>query len=225
MQRLIEDVRLAATLLGLFADAVAHWSLLWLVKLLATLLGLLVVPVALHYRVPARSLSDGRIIWTLPRWAFVWGNAFDGMDGDKRFEWEEHCDRKVLLGVRPLLRRLGLPLRELRATDWLARFWWLAIRNPANNLRLTRFGQAPIKGSRIRHWGHYVVEDKPGMGGWQFVVVENYGQRWSGFYLVWCWCATRALVIRLGFKVKPCHACTFEPPKGMTIRFNPIKAI
>ena len=77
----------------------------------------------------------------------------------------------------------------------------------------------------IGYRGQYTVEDKPGMGGWQFVWAEQEGARWYGFYLVHEWSITRALVVRLGFKVKPSHAGRDEPAKGMTFKVSPWKAI
>ncbi|MNH33632.1 hypothetical protein D3C79_941680 [compost metagenome] len=81
-------------------------------------------------------------------------------------------------------------------------------------------------GSLITYKGQYVVEDKPGMGGWQFVkTVDQEGKVFYGFYLVHEWSLTRAFVIRFGYKVKPSHAGTIEPAKGFTTKVNLFKAI
>ncbi|MCY1308759.1 hypothetical protein D9M70_587940 [compost metagenome] len=72
------------------------------------------------------------------------------------------------------------------------------------------------------------MEDKPGMGGLQFVVARRDGgiSRWFGLYWVHEWSRARALVLRLGYKVKPGHAFRIgEPAKGMTFKLNPAKAI
>ncbi|MNG23610.1 hypothetical protein D3C84_1082370 [compost metagenome] len=94
-----------------------------------------------------------------------------------------------------------------------------------NNKRRLSLYSAPIVGSKITYTGNYTVEDKPGMGGWQFVTTEQGRKKWYGFYLVHEWSVTRAFVIRLGFKVKPSHAGQDEEPKGMTTKINPFKAI
>ena len=100
-----------------------------------------------------------------------------------------------------------------------------SIRNPANNLRFLDAFSAPIIGSQIRYRGRYTVEDKLGLDGWQFVLAEQDGRRWFGFYLVRCWNDQRAFVIRLGFKIKPEHEGMNEPRKGLTFKINPYKEI
>jgi len=192
---------------GMILHALAQWSWLILARLAGIMTGLAVVALALLFRAPSVSLSDGRHIVNLPRWAWLWGNDFDGLLGDKRGWWAENTP-------------LGWPV-----DSFAAMYWWAAIRNPANNMRFLHAFSAPIIGSKITHRGRYVVEDKPGMGGWQFVIAENDGKRWYGFYLVHEWSSTRAFVIRLGFKIKPEHAGKNEPRKGLTFKINPFKAI
>lgn len=169
--------------------------------------GLVVVALAIPFRVPAVSLSDGRRIVNLPRWAWLWGNDFDGLLGDKRGWWSENTP-------------LGWP-----TDSFLAMYWWAAIRNPANNMRLLDAFSAPIVGAVIDYRGSYVVEDKPWQDGWQLVWSEQNGKRWFGFYLVHCWNEERAFVIRLGFKIKPSHSGQDEPRKGLTFKVNPYKSI
>lgn len=68
-------------------------------------LGLFVLPFAL------RKVKDDR----LPTWAWVWGNDHDGLEGP---DWYKN---------------------NYAPNHWFAkhfpRYWWLAIRNPANNMR------------------------------------------------------------------------------------------
>lgn len=187
--------------------ALVQWLSLAIVRLLAIVCGLFVVAVALPFRVPGVSVSDGRSIVNLPRWAWLWGNDFDGLLGDKRGWWAANAP-------------LGWAV-----DSFAAMWWWAAVRNPANNMRLLPAFSAPIVGSAIGYAGQYTVEDKPGMGGWQFVWAEQDGRRWFGFYLVHEWSLTRAFVLRVGFKIKPSHAGTQEPAKGLTFKINPLKSI
>lgn len=188
-------------------SALVQWAGLLLARLACILLGLVVVALAIPFRGPDYSESDGRAIANLPGWAWLWGNDYDGLLGDKRGWWAANTPFGVAVD------------------SFLAMWVWAALRNPANNMRFLSAFSAPIIGSIIAWHGDYVVEDKPGLGGWQFVIVENAGKRWFGFYLVHEWSATRALVVRIGFKVKPDHQGKDEPAKGMTFKINPFKAI
>lgn len=185
----------------------------WIVRLLASavlaLIGLFVVPVALLFKTSGTSVSDGRPIIVLPEWAWLWSNDFDGALGDKRGWWDAHAP-------------FGLG-----AHHFVSMFWWLAIRNPVNNRRRLNWFSCPVAKCYIDYDGDYDVEDKPGKAGWQFVTAEHQRteQTWHGFYLVYPWNETRALVVRLGFKIKPSHEDTQEPPKGLTFRLNPWKEI
>jgi hypothetical protein len=190
------------------ARALLQWSWLVAVRLLAIIVGLFLVAVALPFRRLGRSVSDGRPIINLPGWAWLWDNAHDGMLGDKRLWWAQNTP-------------FGWPV-----DSYLAMWWWAAIRNPANNMRLLAMFSAPVDGAKIRYRGDYTVEDKPGFDGWQLCWSEMDGRRWFGFYLVHCWSLDRAFVIRLGFKVKPEHSGrTDEPRKGLTFKVNPFKKI
>lgn len=187
--------------------ALAQWSWLIIARLAGILSGLLMVALAIPFRVPAVSLSDGRDIVNLPRLAWLWGNDFDGLLGDKRGWWSANTP-------------FGWAV-----DSFLAMYWWAAIRNPANNMRFLDLFSAPIADAAIGYRGRFTVEDKPGMDGWQLVWSERDGKRWYGFYLVHCWSDTRAFVVRLGFKIKPEHAGRLEPRKGLTFKINPYKAI
>lgn len=207
--------------------ALLQWVALALMRGALLVVGLLVVAVAVLFAVPSVSLIDGRPIFNLPRWAWLWGNDFDGLDGDKRAWWAANCDALVFWGLLPWLRAKGVPLGSLPVTSWLARWWWAAIRNPVNNLRLVPWLGCPVSECDIAFLGDYTVEDKPGQGGWQFVRATLRGgrSRWYGFYAVRVTSATTAAVLRLGFKVKPAHQDSNEPAKGMTFKVNPAKDI
>lgn len=216
-------------LLKNIALASVQWLLLIIVRVALIIVGLPVVAIAALFPVQGVSVSDGRPIWNLPRWAWLFGNDHDGLDGDRRLWWAENCDAYVLFGLLPLLRRFGIASPpQLSVTSWLSRWWWAALRNPVNNLRLVAGFNCPVAECLITNWGNFIVEDKPGMGGIQFVMANRSGgsSRWFGFYWVHEWSATRAFVIRLGYKIKPEHSLKEgEPGKGMTFKANPFKAI
>ena len=195
--------------------ALLQWTLLAIVRLVFIVLGFIVVAVAIPFRVPEESVSDGRPIVNLPKWAWVWGNDHDGLLGDKRHWWADNTP----FGVD--------------VNSFLAMYWWTAIRNPANNMRHLSWFSAPIVGSTIEYVGDYVVEDRPREGGWHFTKTKNEGKTYYGFHAVWEWKGIfgkltkheRGFVLRLGFKVKPEHQDQDEPRKGMTFRIIPWKIL
>lgn len=218
----------SAAWLCAFVFAGLQWLGLVVLRLVLIVQGLPVVALAALFPVAGVSLSDGRPIVNLRRWAWLFGNDFDGLDGDKRNWWADNCDALVLFGLLPLLRRLGLPIGSLPVTSWLARWWWAALRNPVNNMRLLPVFSCPVGECLIEHLGAALVEDKPGQAGWQFVSARRAGglARWYGLYCVWQLTGERAFVLRLGFKIKPEHAqLAGEPAKGMTFKLNPWKSI
>ena len=189
--------------------AMLQWAVLLVVRVVLIVAGLPVVAVAIPFRVSSVSASDGRAIVNLPRWAWLFGNDYDGLQGDKRGWWTDNTP-------------FGWPVDSF-ASMW----WWAAIRNPVNNLRFVPGISCPVSECLITYRGHYSVEDKPDRGGWQFVTARRIGgvSRWYGFYLVHQWSDTRAFVIRIGYKIKPSHQGSDEPAKGMTFKLNPWKEI
>lgn len=191
-----------------YIKAICQFTFLFFSNIVLVLLGFVVVAVAIPFRVKDFSESDGRQIVNLPKWAWLWGNDFDGLLGDKRGWWAENTPFK------------------LPVDHYISMYTWAAFRNPANNKRLLSWYQTPVVGSEITYKGNFTVEDKPGMGGWQFVKAVHDGKSSYGFYLVHEWSLTRAFVIRFGYKVKPMHAGnTTELAKGFTTKVNLYKAI
>ena len=188
--------------------AAAQWAALIVLRVALILLGLPIVALAIPFRRAGVSASDGREIVNLPRWAWLWGNDFDGLLGDKRGWWANNTPFGVAVD------------------SYLAMWWWAAVRNPVNNLRFVKGINCPVSQCAIVNQGDYTVEDKPGQGGFQFVTAYSGSSTWYGLYWVHEWSDTRALVVRLGYKIKPSHALNpNEPPKGMTFKVNPWKAI
>lgn len=105
---------------------IGMWLLVGTIKLVLSLLGLIVVPIALRFA------NYGK----LPRWAWLWDNDRDGLEGP---DWYR-------LRYAP--------------NHWLAksfpRFWWLAVRNPCNNLRFVEALDLDIRPIRVRYVGSKV---------------------------------------------------------------------
>lgn len=173
--------------------AAAQWLLLFPARVGLILLGLLLVPLALPFRVrqgPSVPFTQASGTWqlvVLPAWAWLWSNDRDGALGDKRGWW--HLNAPFGLG----------------AYHWFSMFWWLALRNPANNMRFTPLFGCPVTECDYRYWGDERVEDRPGEGGRRLLLATHRktGRRYYGFYGVWQWSATRAVVIQIGFKGEP----------------------
>jgi hypothetical protein len=191
-----------------YIKAIFQFLFLLISDITLDLIGLFMVAIAIPFRVDGVSVGDGRKIVNLPKWAWLWGNDFDGLLGDKLGEWVD----EVPFGWN--------------INSYAAMYWWAAIRNPANNTRMLSLYSAPITGSTFTYKGDYTVNDKDGQGGWQFVkLVSLAGKAYYGFYLVKQWTTTHASVIRFGFKISPDQAGTVDLPKGETSRINPWKEL
>lgn len=201
--------------------AALQWALFLPLRVTLILLGFLVVPLALPFLTienPPIAFTQAPGYWglgRLPAWAWLWSNDRDGALGDKRGWWH-----------------LNTPF-DLGAYHWFSQFWWLAIRNPANNMRFSPWFSCPVAQCDYRYWGDEVVKDRPGQGGRRLIMAthKNTGRRYYGFYGVWQWSATRALVIQLGFKPEPSdwqEDYSADPTaqwKGLTFEVNPWKGI
>lgn len=216
-------------LFGLVLWLMVQISVLFVLRVGLILSGFFIVPFGLLFSKPDESVSDGRVIDTFPRWLWVWGNDSDGTWGDKRNWWDTNADGQVLWGILPLLRKLKLPIPVQTSKSFLSRYWWCAVRNPANNLRWVPGIACPVSQCRIENWGRYNVHDSIGNDGWQFVVATHKVRRysWCGFYWVLRYgSSTRALEVRFGYKVKPAHATRVGvEDKGFTVAINPYKDI
>lgn len=202
-----------------------QWLFLILSNIVLDLLGLVAVAVAVPFARASISKSDGRPIQVLPAWAWIWSNDYDGITGDKRLWWANNCDSQATLGLFPWLRSKGIAVPKLTENSFWSKYWWAAIRNPANNMRFVKWWSAPITGSTISYYGKYDVADKPGQGGWQFVIADSGKTKYYGFYFVHQWNSTHAFVVRIGYKITPDMANTVSEPKGMVTKINFYKVI
>lgn len=171
--------------------------IMFTIKMTATLLGFVVVPIALRgaktvpssqirgdYAYTTDYVEENQLLWQerhLPKWAWLWDNYKDGTLGDKRGWWRyERCN--------------GNP-----GTFW-NQFLWLAFRNPANNLRHTRLFYYVPRGLKY-YVGDYRVDDEIGRAGWHFVWTDD---NRTGFYGIWQYGKfARSLEIRTGWKLRP----------------------
>lgn len=187
-----------------YCKAVFQLLTVFIIRAVLVIAGLFTVAVALPFRGPAYSVSDGRTISNLPDWVYIWGNDYDGLLGDKRLWWAANT-----------------PF-QLPVDSFISMYTWAAIRNPANNMRQFSMFQAPVTGSIITYKGNYIVEDDAENAGWQFVKTTNQGKSWYGFYFVHQYkrFPSKAFIFRIGFKVKPSHQGKVDMPKGFVSKIS-----
>lgn len=191
-------------------------------RLFFIILGFFIVPVALLFRktdestkTPFTQYEGNWVFVTLPDWAWCWSNDRDGAIGDKRGWWNENAP-------------FGLG-----AYHFFSMYWWLAFRNPANNLRFTKLFGCPVVDCTFVYDGDKYVKDKYGMDGKRFIIAthKETDRKYYGFYMVKTYNEKRALVIQLGFKCQPSNweEDYSEDPtkgwKGFTFEVNPYKDI
>jgi hypothetical protein len=184
--------------------------------------GFAVVPIALPFRKvdasttkPFTENAGNWTLVTLPRWAWLWSNDRDGAMGDERGWWHVNGP-------------FGLP-----SDHWFSMLVWLALRNPANNARFTKFMGCPVLDCVYDYWGDKVVKDKVGNAGRRFLVATHKvtDRRYYGFYWVKIWNPQRALVVQIGFKGEPSDwqedysGDESRQWKGLTCEINPWKNI
>jgi len=198
-------------------------TLTYLVGIPVTLLGLIVVPLALPYRKehpetlkpftdPAQ-LPGVWVLVTLPFWAKWWSNEFDGAWGDKRGWWNTYCRTNYKKGC----------------AAFYSMFQWLAIRNPANYYSRVVSGCDVSKCIVTCIAGQELAdEDTPG---WSFLVAtEESGKR---YHLLQFWIPltkTHGILGRFGWKIKMSHNGTApdapisERIKASVYRVSPWKS-
>lgn len=188
--------------------AAIQWVAILIIRSSLILLGLFIVPIGILCKQEDKSVSDGRKIVNFPKWLWVFGNDYDGLQGDKHGNWADATP-------------FNLPV------DHFYSMWvWAAIRNPVNNMRRLKPFYCPANKCAFEYIGDKIVEDKPGLGGFRFTIATLGSMSWYGLYFVKEWSLTRACVIQLGFKIKPSHAGDPKAKeKGLTFEFAPYKFI
>jgi hypothetical protein len=201
-------------------EATIQWTLLIAIRLPLTLLGFIVVPIALQSKLGSAEESritgfdpnftqhnTNRRWWHvgLPRWAWIWSNDRDGAKGDKRGWWDANG---IVKGG---------------SDKFLNQYWWLAFRNPVNNMRFTRFFSVNMQEATVHKVaGQALVHEKKGIYGWQILIAEGPHVHYYSFYMVQPW-----ITIRIGHKIELWHNDTdwSQDPqkawKGFTFRIKP----
>lgn len=196
----------------------------FIVGIPVTLAGLFVVPVALLFRVehpetdtpftdPRQKPGTHRLV-TLPSWAPLWDNIFDGAWGDKRGWWNSNC-----------------PGKDCRS--FLSMFWWLAIRNPAN------YWSRVVTGCDVSLCDIALIAGSPaveeGTPGWQLLCAteRSTGRKFPyfGFVLFPYKDKEHYVFGRFGWKIKLSHNDTLPSDrlqdriKGSVFRVTPWKTV
>ena len=166
---------------------------------------------------------------SLPEFAWPWDNDGDGARGDKRgWYWTLYWSPIVLPSkVQEWLINFGIVPPIFYLPDCFKYYWWLAIRNPANNFKRFIMGFDIRTATIVTLLGQDFVRDDFRSTGWQLVKAGN---RYH-FYLVYRYGdSNNALVIELGNKFRVEHnGQEYEREhkyfKGFTFEINPYKDI
>ena len=191
-----------------FLEAVLGWTVALALRIPIAIIGLIVVPIGLLFSVYDESKAqpftqhNTERFWYhvgLPKWLWLWSNDRDGAKGDKRGWW----DANVTFGEN--------------SDSFVAQFWWMAVRNPANNLRFTPFFSVNLAEYPVQLLAgqEHVDDDDDGSGlGWQFCVVRGSIFKYYSFWYLsqemptWLTKVFPSLhehvfQIRIGHKIKP----------------------
>ena len=192
--------------------ALSVWSLLFILKLALAIIGLVWVPVCLVGIKLHSASSTNWELTRLPWWGHPFDNPRDGLMGDKRLHyWLEGDQFPKWFSKAPS-----------KLQSWLKAYYWLAIRNPANNFSRFYPGLAVnVTKAKIELLAGDTYVNNKTTPGYQFVRAFDGVLYYWGFYLV-----TDKLVIRLGHKIEPKHITqdfSNDPDKawkGFTFKFN-----
>lgn len=199
-----------------------QFLLTFLIELPAIILGLFLVPIGLLFLKPEGKsvpytkypeMGSWKLI-RLPKWLYPWDNSIDGVLGDRRGWWANETK------------------------DWnpyVAMWWWMAVRNPANQLKRFILTCDVSRCLVSVYKGQEFVDDEIGYTGFQILQAErDDGKKYYQLYYVRPWGnSTRGLVIQMGFKFKLKHNdYDFENDyphykrfKGFTFEIAPYKDI
>jgi hypothetical protein len=195
----------------------------FIVGIPVTLLGLIVVPLAIPFsRVVGemRPFTDPRYSYRgywflerLPVWALPWDNVYDGLLGDKRGWWANDCEEN------------GYSFHSFKA-----KFLWASIRNPANYWSRIVTG-CDVRTVELLAGQPVCDEDNPG---WHFLRATDAKGRsfyYLGFVFPWWFDKTHAVYGRFGWKLKLEHngmrpdAPEQDRIRASVYRVSPWKAI
>ena len=196
-----------------FVKAGIFFALGFTAQLVFVLTGLVVCLLPKNASGDATVFTQNIGMWRLvgmPKIAWLWDNDADGAMGDKRgWYW---CEYGVVSGW----------------SDYWKYYFWLAIRNPANNFKRKGLGFDIRTKSIETIYGNDYVRDDFSSTGFQLV---RAGWRYHLYWVRrWSDTSSRAIVIELGNKFQVKHnGAQYESEhkyvKGFTFEINPYKDI
>lgn len=177
------------------------WLVILVVKAVVILVGLVWVPFCLRGVPIPKTPYKWRLI-RLPWYGHPWDNPRDGVLGDRRLDYWSSGTQYPLW------------FDKLRSPQYIKAYYWLAVRNPANNLsRFYRgFGCKVDECQVTLLAGDYFVSDVKDCEGWQFVKADGPVFNYWGFYLYRRVTdidlrtfkkVDRYIMVRLGHKIEP----------------------
>lgn len=164
--------------------------------LVLAVLGLFLIPIGLMYRSTSTDTKfpkqyEGWKLVKMPKYFWIWDNDEVGAMGDHT--WPGSLAKSFLSTKL-----------KLSVDHPVAMWWWLAVRNPVNNLQQL-VGQRMEPSAVISYSGDSLVDDRAGKAGngWHLVKCKSGGKTTYSFYLVKYYSDNYCLRIRIGYKVKP----------------------
>ena len=151
-----------------------------------------VVPLAIPFGHYEKNFA-GEDIYRLPFWALWCDNCFDGADGDNRGWWARNCATDAWFGWFP----------NLKSTDYLARWWWLAFRNPTNYFGRMVIGIDASQCVLLWVKGDKTITDKAGKNGFYLAKWQYKDMTFYSVEICIDWLDGTAFYAQFGYKVKP----------------------
>lgn len=156
---------------------ILSWIPIIIIKLVLTLLGLIVVPIALATQHMTLGKSD---LDHWPDFAWLWGNDEEGCPD----WWLKRAEQEWF-------------------TRYWPRFWWYAVRNPVNNWRFL-FKDVPLESCGLEtNWSAEQPMEAPWMlrAGRQMAYRWVWNSWWAGYRRVWLHGPDKYSEVWIGWKL------------------------
>lgn len=151
-----------------------------------------VVPIAIPFGSYRYNYASEHI-YRLPKWALWWDNAHDGADGDNRGWWAKNCAKEAWFGW----------FSNLKATDFMARWWWLGFRNPINYFGRMIIGIDASLCKLLWVKGDPTITDKAGKTGFYLAKWQYKDKTFYSVEICIDWLDGTAFYSQFGYKLKP----------------------